>query len=68
MTTPTALPNVTHDIVAKLWNLCNILKDDGVTYQRCSSKVFTDKVTLPETWLFVSGEHTLDVVYEDEAK
>ena len=23
---------VTHDIVAKLWNLCNILKDDGVTY------------------------------------
>ncbi|MCA6622510.1 MAG: N-6 DNA methylase [Pseudanabaena sp. M165S2SP1A06QC] len=23
---------VTHDIVAKLWNLCNILKDDGVPY------------------------------------
>ena len=23
---------VTHDIVAKLWNLCNVLKDDGVTY------------------------------------
>ena len=23
----------TTDIVAKLWNLCNILKDDGVTYQ-----------------------------------
>lgn len=22
----------THDIVAKLWNLCNVLKDDGVTY------------------------------------
>lgn len=22
---------VTHDIVAKLWNLCNVLKDDGVT-------------------------------------
>jgi len=21
----------THDIVAKLWNLCNVLKDDGVT-------------------------------------
>lgn len=22
----------THDIVAKRWNLCNFLKDDGVTY------------------------------------
>ncbi len=20
---------ITHDIVAKLWNLCNVLKDDG---------------------------------------
>ena len=26
--------NITHDIVAKLWNLCNILKDDGVTYHQ----------------------------------
>ena len=25
---------VTHDIVAKLWNLCNMLKDDGVTYHQ----------------------------------
>lgn len=24
----------TQDIVAKLWNLCNILKDDGVTYHQ----------------------------------
>ncbi len=23
----------THDIVQKLWNLCNILRDDGITYQ-----------------------------------
>jgi type I restriction enzyme M protein len=23
---------VTHDIVAKLWNLCNVLNGDGVTY------------------------------------
>ena len=22
----------THDLVAKLWNLCNLLRDDGVTY------------------------------------
>lgn len=26
--------NVTTDIVAKLWNLCNIFKDDGVTYHQ----------------------------------
>jgi type I restriction enzyme M protein len=26
--------SVTHDIVAKLWNLCNVLKDDGVTYHQ----------------------------------
>ncbi|MGB5831094.1 MAG: N-6 DNA methylase, partial [Thiohalocapsa sp.] len=25
---------VTHNIVAKLWNLCNVLKDDGVTYHQ----------------------------------
>ncbi|MCF6251541.1 MAG: type I restriction-modification system subunit M, partial [Methylococcaceae bacterium] len=22
----------THDLVAKLWNLCNVLRDDGITY------------------------------------
>ena len=28
------MSNITHDIVQKLWNLCNILKDDGVTYHQ----------------------------------
>jgi type I restriction enzyme M protein len=28
------MSNVTTDIVAKLWNLCNVLKDDGVTYHQ----------------------------------
>lgn len=28
------MSNVTIDIVAKLWNLCNILKDDGVTFHQ----------------------------------
>ena len=28
------MTSVTHDIVAKLWNLCNVLKDDGVTYHQ----------------------------------
>lgn len=23
----------TTEIVAKLWNLCNVLRDDGITYQ-----------------------------------
>lgn len=27
-----SLTNTTRDIVAKLWNLCNILRDDGITY------------------------------------
>ena len=26
------MTTATHDIVAKLWNLCNILKDGGITY------------------------------------
>lgn len=26
--------NATSDIVAKLWNLCNVLRDDGVTYMQ----------------------------------
>src|SRR5215210_3908093 len=25
--------NTTRDIVQKLWNLCNVLRDDGITYQ-----------------------------------
>lgn len=28
------MTDVAHDIVAKLWNLCNALKDDGVTYHQ----------------------------------
>ena len=23
---------ITREIVAKLWNLCNVLRDDGITY------------------------------------
>ncbi|HBP4598776.1 class I SAM-dependent DNA methyltransferase [Pseudomonas aeruginosa] len=28
------MSNATHEIVNKLWNLCNVLKDDGVTYHQ----------------------------------
>lgn len=29
-----SVQTLAHDIVAKLWNLCNVLKDDGVTYHQ----------------------------------
>lgn len=41
--------------------------DGGETYTSSSNKEFSDKVTLPATWLFVSGEHDISVVREDEA-
>ncbi|MFN9427754.1 MAG: N-6 DNA methylase [Cyanobacteriota bacterium] len=31
--------STTHDIVGKLWNLCNVLKDDGVTYHQYVSEL-----------------------------
>lgn len=43
-------------------------EDEGATYRSTSSREFTDKVTLPATWLFCSGEHEITVVSEDEAE
>jgi hypothetical protein len=43
-------------------------EDAGRTYVHSSDKVFTDKITLPDTWLFCSGEHDVTVVTEDETK
>jgi hypothetical protein len=43
-------------------------QDNGATYQTLSSKEFSESVTLPSTWLFVSGEHDITVVSEDEAR
>ena len=42
--------------------------DEGQTYTSASSKVFADKVMIPATWLFLSGEHDISVVSEDEAE
>jgi hypothetical protein len=42
-------------------------RDGGVRYDRVSSRELAEKVTLPETWLFCSGEHEITVVSEDEA-
>ncbi|MCO5055839.1 N-6 DNA methylase [Thermomonas sp.] len=33
------MSNITTDIVGKLWNLCNILRDDGVTYHQYVSEL-----------------------------
>ncbi len=41
-------------------------QDGGTTYVPASAQEFADKVTLPPTWLFCSGTHTIDVVSEDE--
>ena len=40
--------------------------NEGVNYENASSKEFTERVTLPPTWLFVSGAHDITVVSEDE--
>jgi hypothetical protein len=41
--------------------------DGGMTYEAASSSEFIETVTLPDTWLFVSGAHDISVVSEDEA-
>ena len=41
--------------------------DGGDAYDVASSPRFVEKVTLPDNWLFVSGEHEISVVSEDEA-
>lgn len=43
-------------------------EDNGTSYQLCSNKVFTDRVTVSQTRLFCSGDHEVIVVSEDEAK
>ncbi len=40
--------------------------DEGLTYDSCSRREFMETVTLPETWLFCSGEHEIEVVSEHE--
>lgn len=42
-------------------------QDNGLTYASASAREFSDKVTLPPTWLFCSADHQIEVVSEDEA-
>jgi hypothetical protein len=41
--------------------------DGGETYAAASEREFAERVMLPETWLFCSGQHEVEVVSEDEA-
>jgi hypothetical protein len=43
-------------------------KDSGVRYEYCSMKELSDEVTLPQTWLFCSGKHEIEVLSEDDTK
>jgi hypothetical protein len=43
-------------------------RDQGGAYEKASQREFTDKVPLPQSWLFCSGEHELTVIGEDEAE
>jgi hypothetical protein len=42
--------------------------DGAESYQDVSRQEFSDKVTLPPTWLFCSGEHEVTVVSQDETE
>ena len=42
--------------------------DPTTRYAHVSSPEFTDKVTLPETWLFTSGAHEIEVLVEGERR
>jgi hypothetical protein len=47
-------PSTTGESVAKLWNLCNVLKDDGVTYQMAQET--GQEQGIPEEWRWTSLE------------
>jgi hypothetical protein len=36
----------------------------GVSYEHCSEREFADRVTLPQTWLFCSDEHEIEVSHD----
>ena len=60
------MSNVTHDIVAKLWNLCNVLKDDGVTYHQYVTELtyllFLKMAKETETEKHIPAENRWDVL------
>jgi hypothetical protein len=43
-------------------------REGSERYEPCSTREFTEKVTLPPTWLLCSGSHELEVVTDDEER
>jgi hypothetical protein len=41
-------------------------RDEGKTYAAGAQQEFRDRVALPETWLFCSAEHEVEVRSENE--
>ncbi|MCA9940289.1 MAG: baseplate J/gp47 family protein [Anaerolineales bacterium] len=63
-----AAPDVTNSLVmAGGIEGVHRTSDSGVSYTASSTKEFIEKVTLPDTWLFVSDGHQVTVLREDEA-
>lgn len=42
--------------------------DGGTTYECISLEVFSEEVPLPRGWLYCAGQHTIEVVREEEAR
>lgn len=43
-------------------------RDGGVTFANISGVTFTDRVPIPRGWLYVSGQHKIDVVSDSEGR
>lgn len=43
------------------------LNQEKFRFRECSQVEFVDKVTLPDTWLFCSGQHAIEVMEEQNA-
>jgi hypothetical protein len=43
-------------------------KEGGRKYEPASTREFVDQVTLPENWLFCSGDHEIEILNEDEVR
>ncbi len=43
-------------------------RDKGISFEHISGNEFSERVTLPSTWLFCSAEHEITVQSEDETK
>jgi|GEM_PF-351800 len=41
--------------------------DGGERYAECSQREFREQVTIPDTWLFCSGAHEVEVIGEEQA-